>query len=153
MSYNKNKPILEVVTPTTDKEKIETTKEKKEEKKETKKTSSSKQKGKPKKANTGTRKKERDPRVRIAFGVFFMLLSLYILLSTISYVINYKLTGNFGDIIGRYLCEYSFGIGSIYLIALLALAGSLLTFKGPKIRIIAICKYWLVFLLWIPINL
>lgn len=110
-------------------------------------------KSKPKKAAAGTRKKERDPRVRVAFGVFFMLLSLYILLSTISYIINYNLTGNFGDIIGKYLSEYSFGIGSIYLILLLALAGSLLAFKGPKIKIITICKYCLVFLVWLPLFL
>ncbi|MBQ8222241.1 MAG: DNA translocase FtsK [Bacteroidales bacterium] len=117
------------------------------------KPKSGSKKNKPKKAATGTRKKERDPRVRVAFGVFFMLLSLYILLSTISYIINYNLTGNFGDIIGKYLSEYSFGIGSIYLILLLALAGSLLAFKGPKIKIITICKYCLVFLVWLPLFL
>ncbi|MBQ8761616.1 MAG: DNA translocase FtsK [Bacteroidales bacterium] len=82
-----------------------------------------------------------------------MLLSLYILLSTFSYLINYNLAGNFGDIIGKYLSEYSFGLGSIYLIALLALAGSLLAFKGPKIKIITICKYCLISLLWLPLFL
>lgn len=155
MSYNKNKPIVE--TPKVEEVKTEEKKvEKKVEKKAASTNAKAKSKGKkdkPKKATTGARKRERDPRVRVAFGVFFMLLSLYILLSTFSYLINYNLAGNFGDIIGKYLSEYSFGLGSIYLIALLALAGSLLAFKGPKIKIITICKYCLISLLWLPLFL
>lgn len=155
MSYNKNKPIVE--TPKVEEVKTEEKKvEKKVEKKAASTNAKAKSKGKkdkPKKATTGARKRERDPRVRVAFGVFFMLLSLYILLSTFSYLINYNLAGNFGDIIGKYLSEYSFGLGSIYLIALLTLAGSLLAFKGPKIKIITICKYCLISLLWLPLFL
>ena len=143
MSYNKNKPIVKVETE-----------EKKEEKKavSTKKTTG-KKKGTAKGNKTGARKKESDPRIRIAIGVFLMLLSVYILLSTISYFIGYKLTGDFGDTIGMFLSEYSFGIGSLYLILLLTLAGSLLTFKGPKIAIGTICKYCFAFLLWLPLFL
>ena len=130
MSYNKNKPIVKVESE-----------EKKEEKKAVStKKATVKKKGTTKGSKTGARKKESDPRIRIAIGVFFLLLSLYILLSTISYFIGYKLTGNFGDTIGMFLSEYSFGIGSLYLILLLTLAGSLLTFKGPKIAISTICK-------------
>ena len=143
MSYNKNKPIVKVETE-----------EKKEEKKAVStKKATVKKKGTTKGSKTGARKKESDPRIRIAIGVFFLLLSLYILLSTISYFIGYKLTGNFGDTIGMFLSEYSFGIGSLYLILLLTLAGSLLTFKGPKIAISTICKYCFAFLLWMPLFL
>ena len=108
---------------------------------------------KPKGKTVGSRKKERDPRFRIISGVFLMLLSLFLFVSTISYIINYELTGNWGDTIGMWLSRDSFGIGSFYLIFLLCIAGSLLTFKGPKIKIITICKYCLVFLIWLPLLL
>ena len=107
----------------------------------------------PKKSTTGTRKKEKDPRVRIAFGVLIMLLGLFFLISAFAYLIGYNLTGEWGDKIGMFLSEYSFGIGSIYLILLLMLGGSILAFKGPKIKIITICKYCLVCLLWLPLFL
>ena len=147
MSYNRNKPIVTVEAE-----------EKKIEKKAEKKTASTakatgKKKGKAKGKKIGARKKASDPRIRIAIGAFLLLLSVFILLSTVSYLIGYKLTGDFGDMIGKYLSEYSFGIGSIYLILLLTLAGSLLTFKGPKIAITTICKYCLAFLLWMPLFL
>ena len=147
MSYNKNKPIVKVEPEV-----------KKEEKKEEKKTVSTKKdaakkKGKTKGSKSGARKKESDPRIRIAIGAFILLLSVFILLSTISYIIDYKITGNFGDTIGMFLSEYTFGLGSFYLIFLLALAGSLLTFKGPKITIKTICKYSLAFLIWMPLFL
>ena len=148
MSYNKNKPIVTNVE----------TEEKKEEKKKeeiksvsTKKTDSKKKKTKVSK--TAARKKESDPRIRIAFGAFLLLSSLYILLSTVSYFIGYNITGNFGEKIGMFLSEYTFGIGSFYLILLLTLAGSLLTFKGPKVAITTICKYCFAFLLWLPLLL
>ena len=147
MSYNKNKPIVKAETEV-----------KKEEKKEEKKTVSKKKeaaktKGKTKGSKTGARKKESDPRFRIISGIFLMLLSVYILLSTFSYFIGYKITGNFGDTIGMFLSEYTFGLGSFYLIFLLALAGSLLTFKGPKIPIKTICKYSFALLIWLPLFL
>ena len=97
MSYNKNKPIVKVEPEV-----------KKEEKKEEKKTVSTKKeaakkKGKTKGSKSGARKKESDPRIRIAIGAFILLLSVFILLSTISYIIDYKITGNFGDTIGMFL--------------------------------------------------
>ena len=147
MSYNKNRPIVKA-EPEVKKE------EKKEEKKAVStKKETAKKKGKAKGSNTGARKKESDPRIRIAIGAFIMLLSVFTMLSTVSYLFGYKLTGNFGDTIGMFLSEYSFGIGSLYLILLLALAGSLLTFKGPKIPIITICKYSLMSLIWLPLFL
>lgn len=147
MGYNKNKPIV-TVEPEVKKE------EKKEEKKAVStKKAASKAKGKTKGSKSGARKKESDPRIRIAIGAFILLLSVYILLSTFSYIIDYKITGDFGDTIGMFLSEYTFGIGSFYLIFLLAIAGSILTFKGPKITIKTICKYSLAFLIWMPLFL
>ena len=151
MGYNKNKPIVKVEPEVKEAEKKEEKKEKA--KPASTKKSTPKAKGKTKGSKSGARKKESDPRIRIAIGAFFMLLSVYILLSTFSYIIDYKITGNFGDTIGKFLSEYTFGIGSFYLIFLLALAGSLLTFKGPKIAIKTICKYCLVFLMWTPLFL
>ena len=113
----------------------------------------SKKKSKPKASKTGARKKERDPRVRISIGVFLMLLSVFILLSFTSYLINYNITGNFGETIGMYLSEYAFGVGSLYLIFLLFIAGSNLSFKGPKLTISTICKYCIMALIWLPLLL
>ena len=110
-------------------------------------------KSKPKSSKTGTRKKERDPRIRIIFGIFFILLSIFILLSYITYLTGYKITGNLGDTIGMYMTEYSFGIGSVYLIFLLLLAGLNLSFKGPKIGIIVLSKYCIMTLVWLPLLL
>ena len=116
-------------------------------------TKKDKPQSKPKGKAVGTRKKKSDPRIPIISGVFLMLVSLFLFVSTIAYIINYNLTGNWGDTIGMWLSRDSFGIGSFYLIFLLFLSGSLLTFKGPKIRIITICKYSLVFLVWLPLLL
>ena len=145
MSYNRNKPIdKEEKKPSTPEK--ENKKEKKEKKKDTPK---GKIKGKGNK--TGKRKKERDPRISIISGIFFMLLSLFILLSFVSYLIGYNITGDIGEYIGMGLSEYAFGIGSAYLIFLILLLGLNLTFKGPKISIVTICKYCIMFLLWVPL--
>ena len=151
MSYNKNKPIVKVEQEVKEVEKKEEKKEKT--KSVSTKKEAAKKKGKAKGSKTGARKKESDPRIRIVSGAFLMLLSVYILLSTISYFIGYKITGDFGDYIGKFLSEYTFGIGSLYLIFLLALGGSLLTFKGPKVPIKTICKYCFALLVWLPLFL
>ena len=116
-------------------------------------TKKEKPQSKPKGKAVGTRKKTSDPRFRIISGVFLMLVSLFLFVSTIGYIINYNLTGNWGNTIGMWLSRDSFGIGSFYLIFLLFIAGSLLAVKVPKIRIITICKYCLVFLVWLPLLL
>ncbi len=101
----------------------------------------------------GSRKKEKDPRISITFGVLIMLVGIFCLLSVISYLIDYKLTGNWGDTVGKYLSEYSFGIGTLYLIFLILLGGSLLAFKGPKIKLLTLSKYCVVCLVWLPLFL
>ncbi len=116
-------------------------------------TKKEKPQSKPKGKAVGTRKKTSDPRFRIISGVFLMLVSLFLFVSTIGYIINYNLTGNWGNTIGMWLSRDSFGIGSFYLIFLLFISGSLLAVKVPKIRIITICKYCLVFLVWLPLLL
>ena len=105
------------------------------------------------KSKVGSRKKEKDPRISITIGVLFMLIGLFCLLSIISYLIGYKLTGNWGDTLGMYLSEYSFGIGSLYIIFLIMLSGSLLAFKGPKIKLLTLSKYCFVCLIWLPLLL
>ncbi len=105
------------------------------------------------KSKVGSRKKEKDPRISITIGVLIMLIGLFCLLSIISYLIGYKLTGNWGDTLGMYLSEYSFGIGSLYIIFLIMLGGSLLAFKGPKIKLLTLSKYCFVCLIWLPLFL
>ena len=161
MSYNKNTPIVNTLKEETktsvneittlDKDKKGSGKDKKDTDKG--KKGDSKKKSKPKTSKTAARKRERDPRVRICFGVFFMLLSIFILLSFISYLINYNITGDFGQMIGMYMSKHAFGIGSLYLILLLFIGGSILSFKGPKMKISTICKYCIMSLVWLPLLL
>ena len=143
MGYNNNKPIKNTIKEEASSEKVSAVKEK----------SKTPQKSKPKVNKTATRKKARDPRIGISIGVFLMLLSIFILLSYTSYVIGYTITGDFGDKIGMWLSRNAFGIGSLYLIFLLFIAGSNLTFKGPKIKLWTICKYSLMCLVWLPLTL
>ncbi len=151
MGYNRNKPIVDTAK---NEELVEKPKTKDEGKSKGKDKGKGKtDKKKPKTSKTATRKKARDPRIRISFGVFIMLLSVFILLSFISHVINYNLTGNFGETIGWWMSENAFGIGSLYLIFLLFIAGSNLSFEGPKIRVATICKYSLMTLIWLPLLL
>ncbi len=149
MGYNRNKPITNNI-------KDEDTVEKIIEDKKTKAKDEDKGKNnkkKPKTNKTATRKKERDPRIGISIGVFIMLLSVFVLVSFISYLLGYNLTGNLGETIGWWLSENAFGIGSLYLIFLAFLAGSNLSFKGPKIKAWTICKYSLMTLIWLPLLL
>ena len=146
MGYNRNKPIAATVSEEKPIEKPNSDKAKTKGKGDSKKS-------KPKSSKTATRKKARDPRIRISIGVFIMLLSVFILLSFTSHVINYNLTGDFGEKIGKWLSVDAFGISSLYLIFLLFLAGSNLSFKGPKIKVATICKYSLMSLIWLPLTL
>lgn len=149
MAYNRNKPL-----ENTKKEEVSSKPSEVTEKAKAKAKSEDKvNKKKPKANKTATRKKAKDPRIAISIGAFFMLLSVFVLLSFISYVIGYTLTGNFGDTIGMWLSRNAFGIGSLYLIFLLFIAGSNLTFKGPKIKMWTICKYALMCLVWLPLTL
>ncbi len=147
MAYNRNKPI----NTTKEEATSEAAKPKAEKAKAKAKEGASK--SKPKTSKTATRKKARDPRIAISIGAFIMLLSVFVLLSFVSYVIGYTLTGNFGDTIGMWLSRNAFGIGSLYLIFLLFIAGSNLTFKGPKLKMWTICKYALMCLVWLPLTL
>ena len=143
MGYNSNKPIRNTIKEEAPSEKVSAAKDK----------GKAPKKSKPKTSKTATRKKAKDPRIGISIGVFLMLLSVFILLSYFSYVIGYNLTGDFGDKIGMWLSRNAFGIGSLYLILLLFIAGSNLSFKGPKIKLWTICKYSLMTLIWLPLTL
>ena len=147
MGYNRNKPIANTKKEEVSNKPSEVTEKAKA------KSEDKVNKKKPKANKTATRKKARDPRIAISIGAFIMLLSVFVLLSFISYVIDYTLTGNIGDTIGMWLSRNAFGIGSLYLIFLLFIAGSNLTFKGPKIKMWTICKYALMSLVWLPLAL
>ncbi len=145
MSYNNNR-LIEDKVKDEDEVKVKT---KKKSDSETKSKAKTKAKG----SKVGSRKKERDPRIRISIGAFLMLLSVFVLLSFVSYFIGYNITGYIGEMIGMYLSEYAFGIGGLYLIFLLFIAGSNLSLKGPKISVATICKYCFICLIWLPLFL
>ena len=149
MSYNRNKPIVDTPKNEEDNKELGKAKGKKEDKSEDK----SKKKKQPKASKTATRKKIRDPRIGISIGVFLMLLSIFIFLSFVSYIIGYNITGNLGETIGYWMSRNAFGIGSLFIIFLVFIAGSNLSFKGPKIGLITICKYSIMTLAWLPLFL
>ncbi len=149
MSYNRNKPIVDTPKNEEDNKELGKAKGKKEDKSEDK----SKKKKQPKASKTATRKKIRDPRIGISIGVFLMLLSIFIFLSFASYIIGYNITGNLGETIGYWMSRNAFGIGSLFIIFLVFIAGSNLSFKGPKIGLITICKYSIMTLAWLPLFL
>lgn len=149
MSYNRNKPIVDTPKNEEDNKELGKAKGKKEDKSEDK----SKKKKQPKASKTATRKKIRDPRIGISIGVFLMLLSIFIFISFVSYIIGYNITGNLGETIGYWMSRNAFGIGSLFIIFLVFIAGSNLSFKGPKIGLITICKYSIMTLAWLPLFL
>lgn len=149
MSYNRNKPIVDTPKNEEDNKELDKAKGKKEDKSEDK----SKKKKQPKASKTATRKKIRDPRIRISIGAFLMLLSVFVLLSFVSYFIGYNITGYIGEMIGYWMSRNAFGIGSLFIIFLVFIAGSNLSFKGPKIGLITICKYSIMTLAWLPLFL
>ena len=104
-------------------------------------------------AETGKRKKARDPRVRIVSGIILLAFSAFLFLSYIGYYIKNDIVGNLGYVCGKFMTIQMFGVSSLYLIFLMALLGCNISFGGPNIKGWTLWKHGLFALLWLPLLL
>lgn len=110
-----------------------------------------KKKTKTKQSKVGKRKKETDGRLRICIGLFFVLISIFMLIAFASPYLGFAPRGIWLYNIGHFMSEKMFGIGTLYLIFLVALFGLNLVDKRIYIKPWTLWKYLIMSLLWIPI--
>ena len=99
------------------------------------------------------RRKESDGRLRICFGIFFFLVSIFTLIAFASPYFGYDTKGEWLTTIGSFMSKNMFGIGTGYIIFLIGLFGLHLLSKKISIKSWTLWKYSIVFLLWIPLIL
>ena len=99
------------------------------------------------------RRKESDGRVRICFGIFVFLVSIFTLVAFASPYFGYDTKGEWLTTIGSFMSKNMFGIGTVYIVFLIGLFGLHLISKKISIRSWVLWKYSIVFLLWIPLIL
>lgn len=99
------------------------------------------------------RRKESDGRVRICFGIFFFLVSIFTLVAFASPYFGYDTNGKWLTITGNFMSKNMFGIGTVYIIFLVGLFGLHLLSKKISVKSWTLWKYSIVFLLWIPLVL
>ena len=99
------------------------------------------------------RRKASDGRVRICFGIFFFLVSIFTLVAFASPYFGYDTNGKWLTITGNFMSKNMFGIGTVYIIFLVGLFGLHLLSKKISVKSWTLWKYSIVFLLWIPLVL
>ena len=144
MTENKNK--LRVPAPVVQKEEAEPKKKSKD------KASKPKASKKPE-SKVAKRHKESDGRVRICFGIFFLMIAIFLLIAFANPYFNQSPKGLWLNKLGKYMSEDMFGIGTAYIIFLIGLLGLNLIWKKVFIKSWTLWKYSLVFLLWVPLFL
>lgn len=118
-----------------------------------------------------------DEKTKTVFGVFALLLALYLFLAFLSFYLNWfqditddyfadlpiglvltdtqttinNWTGNLGAFIAQFLVKDGFGLGAFYFPFLLASAGILLVFKRRILSSWSIWKYAVLSLVWLPL--
>ncbi|MGN0032503.1 MAG: DNA translocase FtsK [Candidatus Limimorpha sp.] len=110
-----------------------------------------KKKTKPKQSKVGKRQKETDGRFRICIGLFFVLISIFLLIAFASPYFGFAPRGIWLYNIGRFMSEKMFGIGTLYIIFLITLLGLNLVDKRIYIKPWTLWKYLIMSLLWVPI--
>ena len=110
---------------------------------------------KPKKPDNkvAKRRKESDGRVRICFGIFFLIVAIFLLIAFANPYIGQAPKGQWLNSLGKFMSEQMFGIGTAYIIFLIGLLGVSLVFKKSFIKAWQLWKYSLVFLIWLPLLL
>ena len=144
MAENKNR--LRVPAPVVQKEEAEPKKKNKT------KVTKTKAPKKPE-SKVAKRHKESDGRVRICFGIFFLMISVFLLIAFASPYFNYSPKGLWLNNLGKFMSEDMFGIGTAYIIFLIGLLGVNLIWKKVFIKSWTLWKYSLVFLIWVPLFL
>ena len=142
MAENKNK--LRVPAPVVVETKNEPVKKTKDK--------ASKPKKKPE-SKVAKRRKESDGRVRICFGIFIFMISVFLIIAFASPYFGFAPKGKWLNSLGKFMSEEMFGIGTAYIIFLTGLLGLHLMWKKIYIKPWALWKYSLVFLIWIPLLL
>ncbi|MBR4837975.1 MAG: DNA translocase FtsK [Bacteroidales bacterium] len=142
MAENKNK--LRVPAPVVEETKNEPVKKTKDK--------ASKPKKKPE-SKVAKRRKESDGRVRICFGIFIFMISIFLIIAFASPYFGFAPKGKWLNSLGKFMSEEMFGIGTAYIIFLIGLLGLHLMWKKIYIKPWALWKYSLVFLIWIPLLL
>ena len=142
MAENKNK--LRVPAPVVEETKNEPVKKTKDK--------ASKPKKKPE-SKVAKRRKESDGRVRICFGIFIFMISIFLIIAFASPYFGFAPKGKWLNSLGKFMSEEMFGIGTAYIIFLTGLLGLHLMWKKIYIKPWALWKYSLVFLIWIPLLL
>ena len=99
------------------------------------------------------RRKESDGRVRVSFGIFFLILSIFLLIAFAYPFLNYTSDALWFKQISVFLSQEMFGIGTVYIIFLIGLLGVSMIFNKSFIKSWTLWKYGLVFLIWLPIFL
>ncbi|MBQ4205222.1 MAG: DNA translocase FtsK 4TM domain-containing protein [Bacteroidales bacterium] len=97
------------------------------------------------------RRKESDGRVRICFGIFFLMITIFLLIAFASPYLGLAPKGEWLNTLGVFMSEEMFGIGTIYLIFLIGILSVSLFEKRPILKMWTIWKYCLIFLIWIPL--
>ena len=110
-----------------------------------------KKKTKTKQSKVGKRQKETDGRLRFCIGLFFVLISVFMLIAFASPYLGFAPRGIWLYNIGHFMSEKMFGIGTLYLIFLVALFGLNLVDKRLYIKPWTLWKYLIMSLLWVPI--
>ena len=144
MTENKNK--LRVPAPVQE--------EPKEEPKVMKREKAKKPKSSKKPENkVAKRRKESDGKVRICFGIFFLIISIFLLIAFASPYFGFEPKAKWIDWLSLRMTKEMFGIGTAYIIFLIGLLGISLICKKSFIRSWLLWKYALVFLVWLPLLL
>ena len=144
MAENKNR--LRVPAPVVQKEETEP-------KKKTKGKEDKQKKPKKPESKIGKRRKESDGKFRICSGIFFFLISVFLLIAFASPYMGYSTKGLWLNNLGKFMSEDMFGIGTAYIVFLIGLLGISLILKRVIIKSWTLWKYSLVFLLWLPLLL
>ena len=101
----------------------------------------------------GKRRKESDGRVRVCFGIFFLILGIFLLIALGSPYFGYTSEALWLQTTSRFMSEEMFGIGTAYIIFLIGLLGVGMIFNRSFIKGWTLWKYGMMFLLWMPIFL
>jgi S-DNA-T family DNA segregation ATPase FtsK/SpoIIIE len=97
------------------------------------------------------RRKESDGRVRIGFGIFFLMISIFLLIAFANPYLGFAPNGKWLNILGDFMSEEMFGIGTAYILFLFIILSISLIMKKMLIKTWTVWKYCLIFLIWIPL--
>ena len=114
------------------------------------KTDKSRDKKKPA-SKVAKRHKESDGRVRICFGIFFLMVSIFLLIAFASPYLGYAPRGKWLNSLGVFMSEEMFGIGTAFIIFIFIVLSISMIMKKSLIKMWTIWKYCLIFLIWIPL--